>query len=241
MATHTKIIDLFGLPACGKTTLAQSFCDQYGKQYSMATMHDLVKKAKTERFHLLTADPLKNICTAMFLRFSVPFNKQRMDIPLLGWPRHAKYYAYAKKYTSYDAVIVDHGDIQDFVSLERGEDMHLFPRFVNACSRYIDVSFTDIYVYCKVETKVAFDRMIRRIRITDRLVTTHPGRIDVIADEKKQLAELEAEKLRFDFYTEMLREKGCNVIEIDMCDSIDNTTKKIMEIFGKKSDKYEHN
>lgn len=148
------------------------------------------------------------ILNGLKLRMSAPFDKKRNDIKILNWPSHARYYGYAKKHSKYDIVLVDHGDIQDIVSLERGDNLHETKRFYEACSQYIDKSLATTYVYCKIDAKVAFERMQKRGRVS--------GRIDTIDDKQVKLQELENEKKRFDSYAEMLKSKGKNYVELDM-------------------------
>lgn len=105
---------------------------------------------------------------------------------------------YVRKYTEYDIVLIDHGDIQSFVSLERGDNLHENQKFKEACLHYLDVSLSTAYVYCHIDTETALRRMNNRSR--DR------GRIDSISDPNLQLQELRKERVRFDFWTTILKE-----------------------------------
>lgn len=219
MAAHTIIVDLFGLPACGKTSLAEFISEHYGGQIKIATIHQVVKEAKRNKLALLTANPIKHILAAMRLRLNVPFEKKRKDVAFWGWPSHDKYYSYAKKYSDYNLILVDHGDVQSIVTLERGEDLHKNGKFVKLCSNYLNTSSADVYAYCKVDITEAFKRMNIRNR--------EKGRIDMLKDSASQIKALEEEKTRFDFFAELLRKNGHDLIEIDMSDN----TNKIAERF----------
>lgn len=208
MAAHTKIIDFFGIPACGKSTLVDYISTNYQGELRIISKHQLVKEAKKQPVKLMFSLPLDLMLSGIKLRMSAPFDKKRNEIKILNWPSHARYYGYAKKHSNCDVVLVDHGDIQDFVSLERGDDLHETKRFYNACSQYIDKSLATTYVYCKIDAKVAFERMQKRGR--------ESGRIDIIGDKKVKLQELENEKKRFDYFAEILRSKGKNLVELDM-------------------------
>lgn len=208
MAAYTKIIDFFGLPACGKSTLMKYVCSHYHGNLKITTKNDLVKEARKHPFGLLTSLSVERFVAGIRLRLVAPCDNKRNEIGVIGWPSHARYYGYAIKHTDYDVVLCDHGDIQDFVSLERGDDLHNNEKFTNACSRYIDKSLATAYVYCKIDAKIALERMQNRGRKT--------GRLDVIREKELQLQELENEKLRFDFFADMLRKKEKRFFELDM-------------------------
>lgn len=222
MAAHTKIIDLFGLPACGKTTLTRCISEQYGKRLKIATMPLLVQEAKRDKGRLRKSFSPHYFFAGIRLRLLAPFDRKRRVIPLLNWPSHARYYSYAKKYSDFDVILVDHGDIQDIVSLERGEDLHNNIRFSHGCSRYLSISLADLYVYCNVRPEVALERMQLRGR--------NSGRIDVMGDMAEQLQALKCEKLRFDFFAEMLSKEKDKFIELDMNQPIEQIAEYIMNV-----------
>jgi thymidylate kinase len=126
---------------------------------------------------------------------------------------------YVLKYTDYDIVVSDHGDIQSFVSLERGDNLHESEKFKKACLCYLDISLSTIYVYCQIDTAVALQRMNGRGR--------DKGRIDLIQDQHIKLQELEAESKRFDFWTKILKERKTPIIELDMRDSTPTVADKL--------------
>lgn len=220
MAAHTKIIDLLGLPSCGKTTLAKKFCEEYGVRVKAITLSQLVKVARNDRIRLLKAMPFKCFIEGVKLRWQAPFDKKHLEIHLFNWPSHARYYWYAKKYTDYDIVIADHGDIQDFVSLERGVDLHKKNSFSEGCSKYLDMSLADTYVYCSIAPEEALVRMKSRGR--------EFGRIDVTSDEKK-LQALKDEKKRFDFFVKMLKKKQKNFVELEMSNPTEHNVRILMK------------
>ena len=208
MAAHTEIIDFFGVPACGKSTLMEYVCSHYHGNLKITTKNDLVKEAKKHPLWLLTSLPVERLVSGLRLRLAAPCDNKRKEIGVLGWPSHARYYGYALRHTDYDVILCDHGDIQDFVSLERGDDLHKITKYADACSRYIDKSLASTYIYCKIDAKVALERMQNRGRET--------GRLDVIKEKKLQLQEMENEKLRFDFFADMLQKKEKRFFELDM-------------------------
>jgi len=220
MAAYTKIIELFGLPACGKTTLMEYICKHSQNDLNIATKQQVVKEAKQHPLKLTWSLPCERMLSGLRLRLCTPLDKKRNNIRILGWPSHSRYYAYAKRYTTYDMVLCDHGDIQSIVSLERGENLHETNEFCEACFRYLNKSQATIYVYCKIDSKAALERMKGRKRIT--------GRIDTIGDESLQLQELDKEKKRFDFFVEMLRNQNKQVFVLDMRESKESVGNNLM-------------
>lgn len=208
MATHTKIIDLFGIPACGKSTLSKYIKDNYADSITIADELDIVNDMKRQAHRLIKISTLGVIIRNLRIRIAAPLDKKRRVISLRYWIISGLLYHFIKECTNYDLVLFDHGDIQRFVSLERGENLHLQNRFGKACSRYIDSSEATIYVYCKINEETALERMKKRGR--------NKGRIDILNDEELQLTELKAETKRFDYYASLLGTKGKNLIALNM-------------------------
>jgi hypothetical protein len=219
MAEHTQIIDLYGIPACGKTTLARYMASHPANGLRVATMQDCKHSAIKNKWKLVKSVSLKNIWTSIRLKLSAPLDKKRRVIPLKAILLMGVFKNYVRKYTDYDIVVSAHGDIQSFVSLERGDNLHESPKFKEACLDYLDASLSTIYVYCQIDSDTALRRMNNRSR--DR------GRIDSISDPNLQLQELRKERGRFDFWTTILKERNASLIELDMRDSVPSIADKL--------------
>ena len=219
MAKHTQIIDLYGIPACGKTTLAKYMANHPKNGLKVATMRDCILSALNDKWHLFMSVSLKNIWASIRLKFSAPLDKKRSVIPFRAILLLNAYKNYIRKYTDYDIVVSAHGDIQSFVSLERGDNLHESPKFKEACLDYLNASLSTIYVYCQIDSDTALRRMNNRSR--DR------GRIDSISDPNLQLQELRKERGRFDFWTTILKERNASLIELDMRDSVPQISDKL--------------
>lgn len=211
MAAYTQIIDLFGIPACGKSTLAQYMVSHPVGGLRVATMTECILAARKDKWRWLRSLSFRDVFASIRLKFAAPLDKKRRVIPLwnviiMGW-----YKNYVRKFTDYDIVVTDHGDIQRFVSLERGDNLHESKKFRDACRRYLDVSLSTTYVYCKVTADVALQRMNGRGR--------NAGRIDLIEDQSLKLQELEKEILYFDFWTSLLRDRKSSLLELNMDDA----------------------
>lgn len=208
MSEHTQIIDLYGIPACGKTTLARYMASHPADGLRVATMEDCSIAALNDKWHLFLSVSLKNVWASIRLRLSAPFDKKRSVIPFKSILLLNAYKNYIRKYTDYNIVVTDHGDIQSFVSLERGDNLHENQKFKEACCHYLDASLSSVYVYCQIDTVTALNRMNNRNR--------DKGRIDSLSDQNLQLQELERERERFDFWTTVLKERKAVLFELDM-------------------------
>lgn len=222
MAAHTQIIDLYGIPACGKTTLARYMASHPAEGLKVSTMQDCTLAALNDKWHLVMSVSLKNVWASIRLRLSAPFDKKRSVIPFRAILLMGAFKNYILKYTDYDIVITDHGDIQSFVTLERGDNLHESQRFLSACLHYLNVSLSNSYVYCRIGAEEALQRMNGRGR--------EKGRIDLITDQHIKLQELEAESKCFVFWTTILKERKVSLIELDMKDSIPSVADKLFSI-----------
>lgn len=219
MAEHTQIIDLYGIPACGKTTLARYMASHPADGLKVATMRDCMRSAFNNKWKLFKSLSLKNFVVSIRLKLSAPLDKKRKDVPFKAILLMGVFKNYVRKYTDYDIVVSAHGDIQSFVSLERGDNLHENQKFKEACLHYLDVSFSTVYVYCQIDAKTALQRMNNRSRDI--------GRIDTILDQNLKLQELERERGRFDFWTTILKERNASLIELDMRDSVPSIADKL--------------
>ena len=210
MAVHTQIIDLYGIPACGKTTLAKYMASHPVDGLKVATMRDCIIAALNDKWHLFLSVTPNNLWASIRLKLSAPFDKKRSAIPFRRVLLMGAFKNYVRKYTDYDIVVTDHGDIQRFVSLERGDNLHKSEGFLKACLHYLKISLSTTYVYCKIDAQDALERMNGRGR--------EKGRIDLITDQHLKLQELETESKCFDFWTTILRGRNASPIELDMRD-----------------------
>ena len=219
MAVHTQIIDLYGIPACGKTTLAKYLANHPKNGLKVVTMRDCILTALNDKWHLFMSVSLKNIWASIRLKYSAPLDKKRSAIPFRRVLLMGLFKNYVLKYTDYDIVITDHGDIQRFVALERGDNLHNSRRFLDACLHYLQVSLSTTYVYCQLDAQDALQRMNGRGR--------DKGRIDLITDQHIKLQEMETESKCFDFWTTILKERKASPIELDMRDATSVVANKL--------------
>ena len=226
MAAHTKIIDLFGLPACGKTTLCQYLHEQLRDRYKVATLNMLIEEARNNKIKLLFSFSLKMFIASVKVHKATPSKKNSgSKVSRFYLLKHSLYYTYAMRFSKYDFIFADHGDIQSFVSMEGGVDFHENRFFCQACSKYIDVSPVAFYVYCDILPELSLKRMVKR--------NTYQGRIERIKDNGIRLKELELEKERFDFFSKLLKKKGSIFQKQDMSLTTEHIANEIYSLLEK--------
>lgn len=75
MAVYTQIIDLYGILACGKTTLAEYMANHPKAGLKVATMRDCMHSALNNKWKLVKSISPKNFWVSVRFKFSAPFNK----------------------------------------------------------------------------------------------------------------------------------------------------------------------
>lgn len=222
MAAYTKIVDFFGLPGCGKSTLVNSLKQTNVNRLKIATIDDIVADIKKEKlWKRITCVSPVNLLYSFLFRLSVPFDGKRKDRSFKNWVKHGILYNYAMKYSCYDIVLVDEGNIQNFVKYERGDDLHNNQDFVSSCKKYIEASPVFIYIYCQVDADTANKRIEHRGRKF--------GRIDVINDEEARITELRKEQQRFEFFSSLLKRGGFEILTMEMESPTEKVSQNLLE------------
>lgn len=226
MATHTKVIDLFGIPACGKSTLCEYMSTADYENVKIVSWLKILHDAKKHPMRLFMSIGWPSVFAGIRLRCSIPRNMSRKTFSLKKMLLKETLYRYAIKYSEYDIVLVDHGIVQSFVSLESGEDLHLTKTFNSACLNYLDTTAASIFAYCYLPVKEALERMHKRNR--------HSGRIDKMDIQNRQ-EELEDEQKRFEHFYKMIQSQSMCFVKLHM---MNETPQIAEELLGKCSSIY---
>lgn len=228
MATHTQIIDLFGIPACGKTTLA-SYMNK--KQFN-GLLYASAKEAhhemkQTSILKIAKCINCRSIISAIRFISYFPYTKNRRDLPILKWLRDSIFRSFYRKYSRYDVILIDHGAIQTFVSWERGEDYHNDSEFQQRALDYLNSIESTIFVFCDVSNFTSIERIRKRGR--------DHGRLDMILETKEDSiqSELDAERLRFQKIAELIKKNGHNMIILNTNGVIEDIANELAEKISK--------
>lgn len=185
MATHTQIIEFFGLPGCGKTTLCDLLVaqreDDGGRTVRMSDIG-----AHYHAASLMTKVQSIPFCTWWLiarLLFTLP------RIPLKKWRLYRSFfyismmYNFCHRQRSADYMVVDHGLMQAVVSVMFGHASDLTPRGWQLLRRICTRLGVDKMVWCDLPVGVSMTRIRKRGRRGN-------GRLDEIESDEQLLAVL---------------------------------------------------
>lgn len=222
MAAHTQIIDLFGIPACGKTSLANFMNNKRFDGLLFASAKEAHAEMRRARiWNLLRCISIKPIICAIRFVLYFPYTKERKDLPIFKWLRDSIFRSYYHRYSKYDVVLIDHGAVQTFVSWERGEDYHDDKGFQDRVLAYINSIEPTTFVFCDVDNENSKKRIKERGR--------GYGRLDMILKNNEALidTELDNERNRFQKISELIRSNGHKLITINTNNTIESIAKEL--------------
>lgn len=224
MEPHTQIIELFGVPACGKSSMTEyiisnSLLDKVGGKVDMYKDFDKAGNLKK----LLSFNITSFFAGLHFLRL-FPMNEKRKSMHKSTFLNTAWCRNYQRKYGQYKTILSDHGIIQDFVSWERGDSFNHNPEFELAVRNYLRQEHDVIFVFCDINPAKAFERLSNRGRLK--------GRLDemLIEGDKDIIKEIKKERNRFLYLYNILKEYNFKVATIDTSNTIENNAKELVQI-----------
>ena len=184
MGIHTKIVEFMGPAACGKSSLCNLLRDRFLKEnVSVATWTDLTRTFKQQHFFT------KIRCVSL-LRFFLYLKMYRLAKPEKIWRRYLFLYfikidilyTYAKKFSNYTFVFVEHGILQNIISTQTQVVIADEKKFLLELIFLLErINSVDFCICCDIDVEEALSRMKKRNRINE-------GRIDKEKNiEKKRL------------------------------------------------------
>lgn len=220
MAKHTQIIEFYGLPGCGKTTLCNILKESYiNKGYKVGVLTDATKQCSFLRIILV----LKLSYLTKF--FSIFRNYLKNHIPInyaLSPYKRLMIYQCVKSFSDYDFVFIEHGVVQSMVSALYGFKSPVAISNNPTYKKYLSIIPVDKYIYCKITLEKAFER----IRIRNRKSS---GRFDQMEDDSlKEL--LLTQSSQFDEFNMILNELRKDVHCIDSANQLDISLNQIKKI-----------
>ena len=208
MGSRTKILDFYGLPACGKSSLV-SFLLESG--FPGMTVADKRLALQGNRLSVLLrfirSLRFRDLRACVRYHNSIPKEKRRKGSSLRQFVKNYGYYRYFARFSGYDLVCLDNGIVQSVVSHQRGHDLIDEGSYRKSVKEMITLPIDITYVWCDVDPSVSLTRMHQRGR--------KKGRIDLMEDEHLQLASLEQERQVYLHFTDFIREAGRPVITVN--------------------------
>lgn len=221
MGAHTKIIDLFGTPACGKSTLAIYIKEN--SEIKVGIKKDIVKESKQIFcYKYLLSFRLKEILSCAKYHFAIPKHKRRKGSPLYNFILNYNYYNFISNYSNYDAVVIDNSLVQSIISHQNAADLLGNPNFKERVKEILSSPENTIYVWCDIMPEVSLERMEYRGR--------YKGRIDLQTDRDNKLKALNEEREQCRQYYNLLKQIGAKVVVLDC----NKSTNEIAEEFFRK-------
>ena len=163
MESHTKIIELYGVPACGKSTLANYLFSKYNNKNvanSDESWKEIKQSSLLEKIMSFHAKPLYD-CYRLCNFF--PQTEKRKDMSLWITLFNTYIRCFQSTYSKYNIILNDSSLIQQVVSWERGENFHDNLDFCVRVNNYLQNFPTCIHVYCMIDVDTAIERIKRRM------------------------------------------------------------------------------
>lgn len=191
MNKHPRIIELYGLPGCGKTTLRDSVIQMSVEDKSFVLMSELSRQFKRLPFFTkLRYIPWRQLWCILSFFACMPKLRISEFVYYKVFFSFAIVYSFSKFARGTSFVVIDHGFAQAVVSLMNGHAGSLSEKQKERLSRII-CHFKDSYfLYCHLSTETSLQRM----RLRDR----GNGRLDVMTNDDELRTKLLEQKEIFD-------------------------------------------
>lgn len=217
MGARPKIIEFYGLPGCGKTTLCNKLKEIYEKKgYKVGVLPDAAN-----RFSWLSLFYILSFSDCLFLyKFYRCFIKRRVCKNLVLSPvRRLLIYKCAKRKKEYDYLFIDHGAVQSIVRALYDVPYPFDFICTSVVKDYYRKISADFYVCCNISTDEAF----ARVRFRNR---KNSGTFDQYPDEQLNNV-LKGHNAIFIKTKEVLEELNKCLLEIDSTDSVEKCISQI--------------
>lgn len=191
MEASPKIIEFFGIPACGKSTIVEYLLKmQHNKNVvSYASLSkDFLHASVIKKIHSI---PWGDIIQTLRLAKHVKSKRNNYYFERLFplW-KILICYKFAQRYSRYDLIYVDHGLSQSLISLIGGSELTSDLAFYSIAKSFLFRQNNIQYVYCHVDIDTALSRLQNR--------GPHKGRFNKDNDILILKKEYKQEILRFD-------------------------------------------
>ena len=173
MERAPKIIELYGLPGAGKTTICNFFREQSGLQVGKVHLvMDLYKKEALS-FKIIHFPLFQCIKLTFFLLITKHKRGSFVAVYKLFYYLLIAY-NYCQYQKEYEYIVVDHGMVQQLGSMLHNSEYKITQKALDRYSKLL-ISIRNVYyVYCYISKETALNRM----RVRGRNL----GRIDAVMD-----------------------------------------------------------
>lgn len=217
METHTRVVEFFGLPGCGKTTLTDYLIDNPNSAGTpiFGRINQLSEKYRRLSFiNKIGVIPFKAWFYSSLFILSVP------KIPVKEWKLYRSFfyitmmYKVSEKTSIPSFILVDHGLFQAAQSVIYSHSESLSNRSWRLLMKIASSINIDYAVYCVVSK----EESLQRIRIRNRKGN---GRLDMIEDDALLLSHLEQQTHLFDKVHNLMKRLSNSVIlTLDMKEQV---------------------
>lgn len=175
MEQTAAIVEFYGLPGCGKSTLCQLIKER-SKNRRITYLYEVYDFYRSKNIiYQILHFPYGVFINVLFLFLISPklsFSEVNVYKSFL---RHVIAYGYLKFCNNYDFVIADHGIIQSVVSLYYRYEQFFNKKTEMILCKILDKLPVDYLIWCEISV----DSSVKRIRTRNR----NFGRFDIIKDD----------------------------------------------------------
>lgn len=221
METPPVIIDFYGLPGCGKTTLCKTLINQYPDK--VIDVDAVWVSYWTQNwFKRISEIPIFVVFKLFFLFLRSPkLSKEERNI-YRGFFVHIISYSHFKR-MNYKVLLSDNGLIQDLVSLFYKKESIFSKKHARTFSSLIK-GYTNLnQVFCDIPVALSLERIRTRNR--------NKGRLDLIRDNKNLENALTVQSEFFQKMNVMLKSIGIDFYKIDMNSGAENVVEQVKILF----------
>lgn len=201
MSKETRIIEFFGMPSCGKTTQCCTLQEENEQQGKMGAITENLANdyANSSLWKKVRSIPLYIVFSLFGFFTAVPFAGfsylRRYKVLL----RKEILYNFAKQYSKYDYVYIDHGLAQGLIQLVYEYPDSLNDKTLLLAKKIFQKSKADSIIYCKVSPETSLKRIRKRNN-------PRKSRLDCINDDNLLIKQLSLQEQLFDKLAIMLSE-----------------------------------
>lgn len=221
MERNIKIIEFYGLPGCGKTTLRSNLLLLPSK-HTGSIQEVMVLYKQESFFYRLFHLPIKRWWLLSMFLISIPEKRKNAKSDYVALFYKVLAYNYCASKSPFDFVVVDHGIVQQLGSILHNMDYKLSDKSLKRVLLFLNSIKNTLFAYCQISSELSLKRMKMRKR--------DGGRIDAVMNDTVQaLYYLEKERMLFSKISDSLDN---DKVIIDMSKSPEELTTEVVGIMG---------